>query len=179
MPINKKSIQVIVENIDDPTDIKKFNSIHQAMKNYKKSFKTIKDYIMNNRIINGFRWRTNIETQSIINIETELNRIDEDLQKLEIELNEPLEEELEKELEKELEEVNYIIYPYQLESIQEIDETKEIQEVVENTEDIDYIETPKEEIPYTEPIKIINTPVGNNSPQFKYKQRDQCVCKIM
>ena len=101
MPINKKSIQVIVENMDDPTDIKKFNSIHEAMKNYKKSFKTIKDYIMNNRIINGFRWRTNIQTQSIVTIENELNRIDEDLQKLETELNEPLEEELEKEFEEE------------------------------------------------------------------------------
>lgn len=175
MPINKKSIQVIVENIDDPTDIKKFNSIHEAMKNYKKSFKTIKEYIMNNRIINGFRWRTNIQTQSIVSIETELNRIDEDLQKLETELNEPLEEELEKELEEE----NYIIYPYQLEPIKEVEETKEIQEIIENTEEIDYIETPREEVSYIEPIKIINTPAINNLPQYKYKQRDQCVCKIM
>jgi DNA repair exonuclease SbcCD ATPase subunit len=173
MPINKKSIQVIVENIDDPTDIKKFNSIHQAMKNYKKSFKTIKDYIMNNRIINGFKWRTNIQTQTIINIEEELNRIDTDLQKLETELNEPLEEEVEKELE----EANYIIYPYQLEPIQEIKET--IEEIIENTEELDYIETPKEELSYIEPIKIIHTPCVNNSPEYKYKQRDQCVCKIM
>lgn len=165
MPINKKSIQVIVENVDDPTDIQKFNSIHEAMKNYKKSFKTIKDYIMNNRIINGFRWRTNIQTQSIVTIENELNRIDEDLQTLETELNEPLEEELEKEFEEE----NYIIYPYQLEPIKEVEETKEIQEVIENTEELDY----------TEPIKIIHTPDVNNSQQYKYKQRDQCVCKIM
>ena len=186
--MTKKSIEVVVTNIDDPTDTEKFSSIHAAMKRYKKSFKTIKNYITNNIIVNGFQWRKNDEsTNNIMNIETQLNKIDEDLQKLEVELNEPLEEELEKafgeEILKQLEtDDNFIIYPYQLEPIEEHE--NEQANIVEN----EYIE----EIQHTVIEPIIKTNIEINQESIKepikytycdkskpYRHRDQCVCKIM
>jgi hypothetical protein len=64
-------IHIKVENIENPEDISEYKSIHAAMKKYKKSFQTIKNYITNNNPINGYMWTKinsdGIETQSDIN----------------------------------------------------------------------------------------------------------------
>ena len=51
-----KSIRVRRTNINDPVDCVEFESIHSAMRKCKKSYITIKDSSIHNKIINGYRW---------------------------------------------------------------------------------------------------------------------------
>jgi hypothetical protein len=57
MTNNKRlPIEIQLVNINDPTDIKNYVSIHAAMRAYKKSYVTIKENIKHNKVIDGYRW---------------------------------------------------------------------------------------------------------------------------
>jgi hypothetical protein len=67
-------IHIKVTNIENPTDTVDYNSIHSAMKKYKRSFQTIKNYISNNNPINGYMWtQSNSERLSSIDTQSEVN----------------------------------------------------------------------------------------------------------
>lgn len=51
-----KSIRVRRTNINDPIDCIEFESIHSAMRKCKKSYITIKNSSIHNKVINGYRW---------------------------------------------------------------------------------------------------------------------------
>jgi hypothetical protein len=54
---NKKiPIRVRRSSIADPNDIKEYDSIHAAMRKHNKAFKTIKTYITERKVVDGYLW---------------------------------------------------------------------------------------------------------------------------
>jgi len=67
-----KSIRVRRTNINDPVDCVEFESIHSAMRKCKKSYITIKDSSIHNKIINGYRWEV-VSSTVVPFVSTDIN----------------------------------------------------------------------------------------------------------
>jgi len=72
-----KSIRVRRTNVNDPIDSIEFESIHSAMRKCKKSFITIKDLSMNNKIFNGYLWELVKDTNDTAIVERPTMEINE------------------------------------------------------------------------------------------------------
>ena len=182
----KIPIHIRLTNIENPGDIQEFKSIHCAMKKCKKSFQTIKNYIKNKMIVNGFMWEavtslnecnSNNETIEInpINENIEINPINENIEIISINENIeiiPINEHIE------LNSINkkasmilseeYVVYP--CDSVKEVFDTNDL------TNEISYNEI-IEELSHIE--HRIEHPIYDQNMHHKAKQRDQCKCILM
>ena len=52
----KLPIRVRLTSVTDPTDIKEYDSIHAAMRKHNRAFKTIKTYITERKVVDGYLW---------------------------------------------------------------------------------------------------------------------------
>jgi hypothetical protein len=146
----KIPIHIRLTNIENPGDIQEFKSIHCAMKKCKKSFQTIKNYITNKMIVNGFMW----EAVKSLN---ESNSINENIEIDSINENESI-----------ILSEEYVVYPS--ESVKEVFDTNELTNELNYTEHI-------EELSHIE--HHIDHPIYHQNENHKVKHRDQCNCILM
>ena len=159
----KIPIHIRLTNIENPGDIQEFKSIHCAMKKCKKSFQTIKNYITNKMIVNGFMWEavtslnnSNIESSSI-NENIEINSINENIEINSFNENESI-----------ILSEEYVVYPS--ESVKEVFDTNEL------TNELNYTENIEELSHINHPI---DHPIYHQNEHHKLKHRDQCNCILM